>query len=92
MLLVSISVEEAARDLGRHVDRVARRLEPIVITRGGEPVAVLAPVERVRVKDLSELFARFPELSREEAEELARDLEAARDELENGALRDPRAC
>ena len=76
-----ITVSEAARNLAEYVDRVARG-ERFLLMRDSEPVAELAPVRRtVKVRDLPELFASLPRLSRDEATDFGADIERARSEL-----------
>ena len=76
-----ISISEAARNLPRYLDRVARG-EHFVVTRRGEPVAELSPVRRgTRVRNLPALFASLPPLTPDEAADFADDVERARAEL-----------
>jgi len=84
------SVTEVARNFAEYVNRVAYRGERFTLMRGGKPVAELAPVTRgVPIRDIPALFASLPRLSPFEADEFARDLEAAREELGREHVRDP---
>jgi prevent-host-death family protein len=76
-----ITDSEAARNLPRYLDRVARG-ERFVVTRRGEPVAELSPVRTgMKVRDLPAFFASLPPLTPEEAAAFADDVERARAEL-----------
>lgn len=78
----TISVTEAARNFADIVSRVFYRGEHFVLERGGRPVARLVPVPRGgRLGDLPALLEAVPQLSIEDAEALARDVQAARDSL-----------
>lgn len=56
----------------------------------GRPVAELSPVPAgMRLGDLPSLLASLPKLAPGDAEVLARDLDAARCELDLNPLRDP---
>jgi prevent-host-death family protein len=85
-----VEAEAFAANAAEYVRRAEHAGESFTITRGGEPVAVLAPVRGgVRVKDLSRLFAAVPRLNDEEAEAFAADVASARPELGAEPLRDP---
>jgi len=40
-----VSIRELSRNMGTVMDRVARRRQPLLVTRGGLPVAALIPVD-----------------------------------------------
>jgi antitoxin (DNA-binding transcriptional repressor) of toxin-antitoxin stability system len=86
----SATVTEVARNFAEYVNRVAYRGERFTLMRGGKPVAELAPVTRgVPIHEIPAIFASLPRLTPAEAEEFARDLEAARAELGRENMRDP---
>lgn len=83
------SVTEVARNFAEYVNRVAYRGERFTLMRGGKPMAELTPVARgVPIRDIAGIFASLPRLTPAEADEFARDLEAARAEL-GSEVRDP---
>lgn len=55
---------------------------------GGAPWSLAVPA-RLRLEDLPALLASLPRLSKSEAEELAEDLDRAREELAGAELTDP---
>ena len=78
----TVSVTEVARHLGEYINRVSCRGESFVILRGNRPVAELCPHPAgKRLGELPALLASLPHLSPAEADELADDLEAARQAL-----------
>lgn len=84
------SVTEVARNFAEYVNRVAYRGERFTLMRGGKAVAELAPVIRgVPIRDIPAIFASLPRLTPAEADEFARDLDAARAELGWEDMRDP---
>ncbi len=84
------TVTEVARNFADYVNRVAFRGERFVLTRGGRPVAELAPVPMGRhLEELSALLASLPPLGAEEAAALSADLTRARDSLRSAEVRDP---
>jgi antitoxin (DNA-binding transcriptional repressor) of toxin-antitoxin stability system len=85
-----VTVTEVFRNFADYINRVAYRGEEFVLVRGGKAVAELSPVPTgVRLGDLPSLLASLPRLSEEDAEEFARDLERAREELNRIPVRDP---
>lgn len=74
-----VGAEEFAANAAEYVRRAERAGETFTITRAGEPVAVLAPVNRgERIEALPALFAALPQL-RDEAEAFAAGLPSARE-------------
>ena len=85
-----ISVTEAVRNFADFINRVVYRGEDFVLERGGRPVARLIPVPQAgRLGDLPALLDTVPNLSTEEAEALATDIEDARSQLPPLAREDP---
>lgn len=86
----TVSVTEVARHFAEFIDRVSCRGESIVLVRGNRPVAELRPLPAgQRLGELPALLASLPHLSPAEADELADDLEAARQALAHAEVRDP---
>ena len=86
----SPSVTEVARNFASFVNRVSLRGERFVLLRGNRPVAELGPVPAGRrAGDLPGLLASLPRLSREDATDLAVDLDRARAERGGTPQRDP---
>ena len=58
----SVSATEAAKNLGRIVDRVREERATYVIERGGKPVARITPVDRAAftIADFKALIAALP--------------------------------
>jgi len=84
------TVTEVARNFADYVNRVAFRGERFVLTKGGRPVAELAPVPTARrLDELPALLGSLPSLGAEEAEALSADLARARDSLRDAEVRDP---
>ena len=82
-----VTVTQVARNFAEYVNRVAYRRESFTLLRGKRPVAELRPLPTgARLSELPGLVASLPRLTEAEADELAADLDAARDEL--GAVRD----
>ena len=89
-MVQTLSVTEVARHLAEYIDRVSCRGESFVILRGNRPVAELHPLPAgKRLGELPALLASLPHLSPAEADELADDLEAARQVLAHAEVRDP---
>lgn len=83
-----VTVTELARHFADYVNRVTYRRESFVLVRGSRPVAELRPLPTGRrLGDLPALLKSLPQL--DEADEFAADVEAARDELARGEVRDP---
>lgn len=84
------TVTEVARNFADYVNRVAFRGERFVLSRGGRPVAELAPVPMARrLDELPTLLGSLPPLGTEEAAALGADLNRARDSLRDAEVRDP---
>lgn len=84
------TVTEVARNFAAFINRVAYRGERFVLTRGGRPVAALEPVPTGgRLAELPALLAKLPRLGAEEAAALGDELNRAREELGEAAVRDP---
>ena len=82
-----VTVTQVARNFAEYVNRVAYRRESFTLLRGNKPLAELRPLPTgARLSELPGLLASLPRLTEAEADELAADLDAARDEL--GAVRD----
>lgn len=78
----TLTVTEMARSFAEYINRVAYRGERFILTRGNKPIAEIRPLPvRRRLSELPELFASLPHLSPEDAEDFARDIEAARNSL-----------
>jgi antitoxin (DNA-binding transcriptional repressor) of toxin-antitoxin stability system len=79
----TVTVTEVARRFAEYINRVAYRGESFLLTRGKKPVAELRPIPRgVKFEEFLDIMARLPHLTKAEAEDFARDLEEARDELD----------
>ena len=77
-----ISVTEAVRNFADFINRVVYRGEDFVLERGGRPVARLIPVPQAGgLGELPGLLEAIPNLSAEDAEALASDMEDARSQL-----------
>ena len=77
-----ISITHLARNLADVVNRVVYRGERFQVIRGNRPVVDLVPPPRARrLGDLPGILARLPHLGAEDAEELSREMDAARSEL-----------
>ena len=82
-----VTVTQVARNFAEYVNRVAYRRESFTLLRGKKPLAELRPLPTgTRLSELPGLLASLPRLTGAEADDLAADLDAARDEL--GASRD----
>ena len=82
-----VTVTQVARNFAEYINRVAYRRESFTLLRGRKPLAELRPLPTgTRLSELPGLLASLPRLTEAEADELAADLDAARDEL--GAVRD----
>jgi antitoxin (DNA-binding transcriptional repressor) of toxin-antitoxin stability system len=87
---IRASVTDFLRNFSDYINRVSYRNERFLLMRGGKPVAEVSPVAPARrLGELPELLASLPRLSEEDAQALARDLERARSEMDEGGLRDP---
>ncbi len=82
-----VTVTQVARNFAEYINRVAYRRESFTLLRGRKPLAELRPLPTgTRLSELPGLLASLPRLTGAEADDLAADLDAARDEL--GAARD----
>jgi antitoxin (DNA-binding transcriptional repressor) of toxin-antitoxin stability system len=82
-----VTVTQVARNFAEYVNRVAYRRESFTLLRGKKPLAELRPLPTgTRLSELPGLLASLPRLTGAEADDLAADLDTARDEL--GAARD----
>ena len=82
-----VTVTQVARNFAEYVNRVAYRRESFTLLRGKKPLAELRPLPTgTRLSELPGLLASLPRLTGAEADDLAADLDTARDEL--GAVRD----
>lgn len=82
-----VTVTQVARNFAEYINRVAYRRESFTLLRGKKPLAELRPLPTgTRLSELPGLLASLPRLTGAEADDLAADLDAARDEL--GAARD----
>ncbi len=82
-----VTVTQVARNFAEYINRVAYRRESFTLLRGKKALAELRPLPTgTRLSELPGLLASLPRLTEAEADELAADLDAARDEL--GAVRD----
>jgi len=78
---ITITVDEAARNLAGCVDRAHRENVSFVLLEEGLPVARLVPPEKVCTgKDLAEALAKV-ELSTDEAADWSRELRDARSRI-----------
>jgi antitoxin (DNA-binding transcriptional repressor) of toxin-antitoxin stability system len=89
----SMSHRFSVQEVGEHFEEYVHRVEDegasVVLMRGGQPVAELRPVPKVkRLRDLPEILASLPRLSEDEAVAFAADLDAARAEIA-GSPRNP---
>ena len=85
MSTITLSVDEAGRDLPAVIRRMFKRGEHAVLTEAGRPVAEIMPLVSAggakTGAELAAIWANHPRLPMDEAASLARDLEAARDAL-----------
>lgn len=82
-----VTVTQVARNFAEYINRVAYRRESFTLLRGKKPLAELRPLPTgTRLSELPGLLASLPRLTEAEADDLAADLDTARDEL--GAARD----
>lgn len=77
-----ITVTDLMRNFREYIGRVAHGGERFLLSRGGRTVAELRGVASDRkLEELPDVLASLPRLSEEDAEALARDLDAARNDL-----------
>lgn len=79
-----ISATEAARGFSEVLNRVKYQGTSFEVERGSEVIARIVPVRapsRVKMSELTRLFARLPQLGEAEAEAFEQDLEAVRHAL-----------
>jgi len=85
-----LTVTEAVRHFSEYVNRVAYRNEAFVLRKGRKSVAELRPLPHGRrLGDLPSILRSVPHLSRTDAPSFARDVDAARKDLNTSPLRDP---
>ncbi len=85
-----LTVTEAVRNFSEYINRVAYRHEAFVLSKGKKPVAELRPLPHGRrLGDLPSILRAVPRLSRADGAAFAKDVDAARTDLEAGELRDP---
>ena len=79
----TISVTDAARHFSELIDRTYYRHEVTLLVRSGMPVARVVPVVPTAVtgRTLAERLHELGHLTREEAGELQKDIEASRAKL-----------
>lgn len=78
----TMTITHLARNLADVVNRVLYRGERFVVVRGNRPVVELSPPPLGRrLGDLPGVLATLPRLDSEDAEAMAAELDAARDEL-----------
>lgn len=78
-----MTVTEAARHFADLVNRTFYRGESTVLTRSGEPVAMVVPVggSSVTGRDWLSKWRSLPHLDPEDAEDFAREIEESRGNL-----------
>lgn len=87
---ISLSVTEVVRGFSEYINRVAYRGERFILLKGRKPVAELRPIpEGLLMGELEAVLRSLPALTPEEAEALQADMDAARAELPQEAIRDP---
>ena len=75
----TLTVTELSRKLTEYINRVLYRGERFVLTRGNKPVAEIRPIRSApKLSELPAIYASMRHLSREDAEDFAKDIEAAR--------------
>ncbi|NCC51981.1 MAG: hypothetical protein EOM20_12305 [Spartobacteria bacterium] len=85
-----LTVTEAARHFSDFISRVAYRHETFVLSKGKKPVAELRPVPiGRRLGDLPEILSAVPHLSSDDATLFEKDVDLAREHLDDTELRDP---
>ena len=86
--MVKATIDEFERRFIEYVDVVARG-ETVTLLRNGRPVAELRPVSAgLPLSDLPAVLASLPSLSAGDADDFARDLEAARTALAHRPVED----
>jgi antitoxin (DNA-binding transcriptional repressor) of toxin-antitoxin stability system len=81
-MLHRFSVQEVGEHFEEYVHRVEDEGASVVLMRGGQPVAELRPVLKVkRLRELPQILASLPRLSEDEAASFSADLDAARAEI-----------
>ena len=85
MSTITLTVDEAARDLLAVIRRRSKLGEHAVLTEAGRPVAEIMPLASAggakTGAELAAIWARHTRLPTEEAESFARDVEEARNTL-----------
>lgn len=86
----TVTEDELARDLPAYITEVVDHGEHVFLKRGTRVVAELCPVSRVRkMEELPDILAALPRLTPEEAEDFEKDIEEARESLNQERARDP---
>ena len=88
-MAIKLSATEFARNLSEYLNRVLYRGESFVILRSNRPVGELRPIPAgTRMGDLPDILASLPHLSRREAEQMGREIEGYRSELDSEPVGD----
>lgn len=78
----TVSATDLGRNLADYLNRVSYRGESFVVQRGGRNIAELRPAPRgLKCSDFIAGYESLPHLDADEVDELAQDLETAREEL-----------
>jgi antitoxin (DNA-binding transcriptional repressor) of toxin-antitoxin stability system len=86
----TLSVNEMPRVFADYIRGVASGRENIILTLDDKPVAEIRPLPKgLPVSELAEVLKPGRFLTPEEAEDFARDIEEAREELNRLPARDP---
>ena len=93
MSTITLTVDEAARDLPAVIRRMVKRGEHAVLTEAGRPVAEMVPLASaggaMTGAELATIWANRPRLPTEEAESFAGDVEEARNALNRPPVAPP---
>ena len=93
MSTITLTVDEAARDLPAVIRRMFKRGEHAVLTEAGQPVAEMVPLTSGRSAktgaELAAIWAGRTRLPTEEAASFARDVEEARNTLNRPPVSPP---
>jgi prevent-host-death family protein len=82
-----LSIQEVGEHFEEYVHRVEDQGASVFLTRGGQPVAELRPIPKMkRLRELPEILASLPRLSEDEAASFAADLDTARAEIAGSPL------
>ncbi|HEY3876071.1 MAG TPA: type II toxin-antitoxin system prevent-host-death family antitoxin [Candidatus Kapabacteria bacterium] len=86
----TLTPSDLSLHLGEYLRRVSREHERFVVVENGERIAEISPVhEGPKLKDLKRILDELPHLSKDEAEDFARDVEEARRIMNVPTVRDP---